>query len=168
MAIGTIDNAFAYENSSDYPIFVENNSIYAIIDTGSTALMISAIYYEALVYAIFEEAGDDDWNFTQGVVECSCQADLPSVWFQFDGAWIEARAVDYIYDYYGQDDRCILFIMPVNMPMHILGMPVFVDYYSVHEPVTGQVHWAPHTNSPKDTVVSGPIPTGKFLALGEV
>ena len=54
------------------------------------------------------------------------------------------------------------------MAMHILGMPVFVDYYSVHEPLTGAVHWAPHTNSPKDTIVSGPIPTEKFLTIGEV
>ena len=90
------------------------------------------------------------------------------MWFQFDEKWIEARPIDYIFDYYGEGDRCILFIFPTNSPMHILGMPVFVDYYSVHEPLTGKVLWAPHTNSPKSTVVSGPIPTGKFLTLGEV
>ena len=50
MAIGEISNAFAYENTDEYPIFVENNSIYAIIDTGSTALMFSGIYYESLIF----------------------------------------------------------------------------------------------------------------------
>ena len=159
VAIGEISNSFAYEQTPDYPIFVENNSMYAIIDTGSTALMFSSLYYESLIYKIFEYAGISDWTFAQGAVECACNAELPSIWFQFDNAWIEARPADYIWDAYGDDDRCILFILPTSMPMHILGMPVFVDYYSVHEPVTGKVLWAPHTNSPKDTVVTGPIPT---------
>ena len=61
VAIGDIANAWAYENSNDYGVFVQDNSIYAIIDTGSTALMISALYYEALVYAIFDYAQIDDW-----------------------------------------------------------------------------------------------------------
>ena len=72
-----------------------------------------------------------------------------------------------MYDYYG-NGRCILWILPTNMPMHILGMPVFVDYYSVHDPVAGTVDWAPHTNSPKDTVASGAAPTDQFLVIGEV
>lgn len=168
VAIGDISNGFAYENSSEYGTFVQDNSIYSIIDTGSTALMISALYFESLVYAIFNYAGIDDWSFSQGAVECSCSADLPSVYFQFDNAWIEAKPADYMFDYYQTGDRCILWILPTSMAMHILGMPVFVDYYSVHEPLTGAVHWAPHTNSPKDTIVTGPIPTGQYLTIGEV
>lgn len=73
-----------------------------------------------------------------------------------------------MFDYYGNNDRCFLWIVPTNSPFSIIGMPVFVDYYSIHEPKTGAVHWAPHTNSPKDTVVSGPAPTGKFLTIGEI
>lgn len=130
--------------------------------------MISALYFESLIYAIFDYAQDDDWQFSQGAIECSCQAQLPPIFFQFDGKWIEARPEDYIFDYYGQNDRCILWILPTNMPMHILGMPVFVDYYSIHDPVAGTVDWAPHTNSPKDTVLSGPVPTEQFLVVGEV
>jgi len=134
VAIGSIANAFAYENTSDYPVFIENNAIYSIIDTGSTALMISALYYESLIYEIFNYAGLDDWQFTQGgYVECSCNADLPPIWFQFDNKWIEVRATDYIWDYFETGDRCILFVLPTNMSMHILGMPLFIDYYSIHD-----------------------------------
>jgi len=168
VAIGEISNAYAYTATDEYPTFLENNSVYSIIDTGSTALMITALYYEDLIYKMFEYAGIEDWRFTQGVVECNCNADLPTLFFQIDGAWIEARSIDYVFDYYGENDKCILYIMPTNMPMHILGMPVFVDYYSVHEPLTGAVHWTPHTTSPKDTVQTGPIPTEKFFAIGEI
>lgn len=56
--------------------------------------------------------------------------------------------------------------MPMNSAMNILGMPVHVDYYTIHDPVTGIVTWAPHSNSPKSNIVSGPVPTGKTLRIG--
>ena len=66
IAIGTVGNAYNYENTSDYPIFQKDGSLYSIIDTGSTALVISALYYEALVTALFADAGIDDWQFVSG------------------------------------------------------------------------------------------------------
>lgn len=57
-----------------------------------------------------------------------------------------------MFDYEGQGVNCLLFIMPANMAMNILGMPVHVDYYTIHDPVKGTVNWAPHNNSPKDTI----------------
>ena len=64
--------------------------------------------------------------------------------------------------------NCLLFIMPANMAMNILGMPVHVDYYSIHDPVNGTVRWAPHNNSPKDTIQEGPVPPpNRLLKAGE-
>ena len=64
---------------------------------------------------------------------------------------------------------CIFFIMPVNLPMHILGMPLFVDYYTIHDPLTGTVQWAPHTSSLKDSLVSGNLPPkDQLITVGEV
>lgn len=42
--------------------------------------------------------------------------------------------------------------------MNMLGMPLFLDYYTVHDPETGKIGWAPHTGSEKDQVASGPLP----------
>jgi len=63
VAFGNIENAFAYTNTEDYPMFVEGNTVYSIIDTGSTAIMITALYYESLIVNLFAEAGIDDWSF---------------------------------------------------------------------------------------------------------
>jgi len=101
VAFGNESNAFAYENTDSFPNFVQDNSIYSIIDTGSTALVISKLYYESLIRNLFEEAGIDDWQYTQGVVLTRCWYDLPSIFFQIDGYWAEARAEDYMYDYFG-------------------------------------------------------------------
>ena len=155
VAIGTIENSFAYEPYPDLPAeLFKENSFYSIIDTGSTALTISVIYFESLIRNLFEYAKIDDWEYTQGVIvtKCKYEKSLPSIFFQIDGAWIEARARDYMFDYEGTGINCILYIMPANMAMNILGMPVHVDYYSMHDPVAGTVQWAPHSTSPKSAV----------------
>ena len=118
-------------------------------------MVICALYYESMIVELFKKADIDDWQFTQGVVLTRCKYNLPPVYFLIDGFWVEARAKDYLYDYAGDGDQCILFIMPVNSPMNIIGMPVFVDYYSIHDPTTGNVSWAPHTNSPKGDLEAG-------------
>ena len=43
--------------------------------------------------------------------------------------------------------------------MNILGMPVHVDYYTMHDPVRGTVDWAPHYKSPKSDVVRTSTPS---------
>lgn len=49
--------------------------------------------------------------------------------------------------------------------MNILGMPLHVGYYTVHDPVTGIVGWAPHTNSSKRSLSYSPVPTKRFLGI---
>ena len=63
IAFGTIDNAYAYEATPDYPGLVEGNTLYSIIDTGSTALVICALYYESIITKLFEAAQIDDWVY---------------------------------------------------------------------------------------------------------
>jgi hypothetical protein len=168
VAFGNIENAFAYTNTESYPNFIEGNTLYSIIDTGSTALVISALYYESLITNLFIEAGVDDWKYEQGLVVTPCNYSLPSVFFLIDKYWVEARAADYLYDYNGDGSECILFIMPVDSPINILGMPLFIDYYSIHDPITGIISWAPHSNSNKGEIQLGIIPTDKFLTISDM
>jgi len=86
----------------------------------------------------------------------------------FSQKWIEVNPKDYLFPVTEEGDMCIFFIMPVNLPMNILGMPLFVDYYTIHDPVQGTVGWAPHTSSLKESLVSGPIPPkSQLLEVGE-
>ena len=64
VAIGTIDNAFVYEEVPDMEVNIfQGNSFYSIIDTGSTALVISVLYYESLIQNIFDYAMVTDWSY---------------------------------------------------------------------------------------------------------
>lgn len=53
------------------------------------------------------------------------------------------------------------------MAMNIMGMPVFVDYYTIHDPVTGKVGYVPHNTSAKKDLEAGVASTTQFLEIGE-
>jgi len=64
VAIGTTDplNTYAWEGLAEYDTEVDN-AFYSIIDTGSTALMISSLYYESLVIKMMEKVPEVEWSF---------------------------------------------------------------------------------------------------------
>ena len=119
-----------------------------------------APYFESFITKIFEYAGVDDYEFNQfyGAVFTSCQYELPSIWVQVDGKWLEARSSDYLVP--GPIfDSCMVSILPSDMPLQVVGMPWFVDYYSVHDPVESKISWAPHTKSSKSDLIETEPPT---------
>lgn len=63
-------------------------------------------------------------------------------------------------DVSGNQDRsiCQLLILPSATPMHILGMPLFIDYYTVHDMDEGTIGFVPHSVSSKSQLVAGSDP----------
>ena len=52
--------------------------------------------------------------------------------------------------------------------MNILGMPLLMDYYSIHDAEAGTIGWAPHSKSNKLPVRSGgtvPSPQGNLIKI---
>lgn len=82
IAIGSISNAFVYGEYEDLPreVFYDN-ALYSIIDTGSTALVISVLYYEALINELFKSSGVTKWTYTQGAVFTPCESKLQPLFF---------------------------------------------------------------------------------------
>ena len=172
MAIGdfTIDeNVYSWQVTDEYTTINNQGGLYSIIDTGSTALMISALYYESLINKIFDAVPDTEWEFDSGIVLTECDVEYPSVYFMFDQKWIEVAPKDYVMQADDTGELCYFFILPVNMPLNVIGMPLFVDYYTIHDPLTGQIGWAPHAASNKDSLTRADSPsTARFLEIGEV
>ena len=135
-----------------------DNTFYSIIDTGSTALMISSLYYEAYIQQIMARVPDVFWEYKNDLVYTDCAAEFPKLWFMFDQRWLEVDPKDYVQPTDDSEETCILFILPIDLAMNILGMPLLVDYYSIHDPIKGTIGIAPHSASNKANVSSGPIP----------
>ena len=52
------------------------------------------------------------------------------------------------------------------MPYHILGLPIFQDYYTVHDMEYGRIGFAPHSTSRKQRLEAGSLPTQFLQAYG--
>jgi len=161
-------NSYAWAQLDGYTTWREDNSLYSIIDTGVPTIMISSVYYEALIKKIFASVSGASWQFDEsdGTVVTSCEHEWPSLFFMFDGRWIEAAGKDYVYALDARRAECSFYILPANMAMNIIGMPVLLDYYTIHDPATGKIGFVPHTTSDKSDVLAGVPPSSQFLQMG--
>ena len=157
------ENTFGWEYNDDYRrVSTMDHSIYTVFDTGSTAIMVSGMYYESFVRAIFARVEEGiNWFADDGIVYTECDATYPSIFFMFQERWIEVRPRDYIHIV--SDNTCIFLFLPNDQPFNILGMPIFNDYYTVHDPDAGTISWAPHNASTKDNLQPGVKPSGEQL-----
>ena len=53
--------------------------------------------------------------------------------------------------------------MPVNMAMNVIGMPAFVDYYTIHNPTNGIIGFVPTSQSLKTKLQKGSPSYGKWI-----
>ena len=90
-------------------------------------------------------------------MKTECDAAYPSLHFLFDGHWIETRPEAYLWEE-EDGETCTFLIMPVTSPTNMLGMPMFIDYYTVFDPTKTTIGWAPHKDSLKSPLVSGSLP----------
>ena len=152
-------NTYGWGPIDDYDAKSHNNkTIYSIFDTGSSSLMISSIYYDSLIEKIFEKVPDTSYSYGKNsVITTECDASYPSLFFMFDGSWIEVSPEHYLFQK-EDGEECTVLIMPVESPTIMLGMPLFIDYYTVFNPESATISFAPHKDSEKESLVSGPVP----------
>ena len=113
--------------------------------------MISQLYYDSLILKIMAQVPDVKWRYSDNFrVITECNANYPSIYFMFDNLWIETSPQDYLYTD-KMMNNCNFLIMPVDLPYNLLGMPIFIDYYTVFEPQSDTIGWAPHKDSAKES-----------------
>ena len=100
IGVGSTDpeDTYAYSPIKKHPDFVLNNAMYTIIDTGSSALIVSNYYFEDLIRLIFDKVGDDEYKFQGGYVYTRCYDNFPPLYFMFDDYWIEVLPEEYVWD----------------------------------------------------------------------
>lgn len=93
---------------------------------------------------------------------------MPKLFFMFDNSWLEIDPKDYLFQTDPVENECILFLLPTDLPYNVLGMPLFLDYYSVHDATNGLISFAPHVTSLKQQVLSADVPfENVILPFGE-
>ena len=100
---------------------------------------------------------ENEHELAQGYVMSKCYNDFPMLHFLFDQRWISVHQTDYVIDVSEAKDRslCVLLLSPGNHPFIVMGMPVYMNYYAVHEDSYDRIGFAPLVNSPKVDLVTG-------------
>ena len=73
-------NVWGYEEAPEY-VTVKNNAMYSVVDTGSSAINFSSLYYEDLIYKIYEKVGGNEYQFQQGLLLSKCYTNFPKLYF---------------------------------------------------------------------------------------
>ena len=66
----------------------------------------------------------------------------------------------YKWDYGGahEGEHCMILITPLDLPLNILGKPLMIDYYTMHDVDRGTIGWVPHSDSGKDNIIETEVP----------
>lgn len=82
----------------------------------------------------------------------------------FNTHWIQINPEEYLFDVSDLQDlsTCHLTIMSNNYGFFLMGIPVFMGYYTVHNMDDPSIGYIPIDSSSKSFLVAGTIPT-QFL-----
>lgn len=148
----TVNNTYKYKGGE----------VYSIMDSGTSALLLTSDFFIAIVQHYMARAGITGYKILFGKVFLSCYSpdDLPSLYFQFSGYWIEIHPRDLFIDVSQSQNGglCMMLIQKNSYPFNLFGAPMLRGYYTTHDPVKSIISFVPTPNSPKLPLPSGPIP----------
>ena len=89
---------------------------------------------------------------------------MPDLHFMFDKKWLTVKRDDYQVDVSESQDGslCLLKIKESENPFLVMGLPLYVDYYAVHDDSEGFMAFASHKRSAKTNPSWGTVSTRDF------
>ena len=90
---------------------------------------------------------------------------MPDLHFMFDKKWLTVKRDDYQVDVSESQDGslCMLLLKESETrPFLVMGLPLYVDYYSVHDDQGGFMAFASHKRSAKPSPSWGTVSTRDF------
>ena len=156
-ALGSPDNSWAWGSVKGQTDTIDGGEVYSIFDTGSSAIIFPKYYFEGVLFEIFKEMGGDEYEVADGYVISKCYDDFPMLYFLFNTNWVAVDPADYVIDISEQQDKsiCVLLLSQSDAAFFVMGLPVYMDYYTVHDDTKGLIGFAPRAGSTKEKLRSG-------------
>ena len=121
------ERIYAFENVDKYASTIQDNAMYTFFDSGVSSLMIAGMVFDDLIQKIFADGGETEYEIIEGTVLAPCSYAFPTLYFQFEGYWLQVPREDYVLDVStGEDESaCSLLLTAIDAPFNIMGLPVF-------------------------------------------
>lgn len=163
-AIGSPSNSWAWGSVKGQSQTIQDGEVYSMFDTGATAIIFPKYYFQQVIMEIFSEMGGNEYEISSGYVITKCYEDFPSLHFLFNDKWVAVDPADYVVDISENQDRsiCVLLLSESDIAFFIMGLPVYMDYYTVHDDEANKIGFAPRTGSSKEKLRTGERPE-RFL-----
>ena len=106
----------------------------------------------------------DEYELANGYVVTKCYDDYPPVFFLFDEKWVGVYPDEYVVDISDRQDRslCVLLMTEGDQPFFVFGLPIYMDYYTVHDAENNRIGFVPHSESDKAPLSPGFQPNRIF------
>ena len=160
-ALGSTTNSWAWGSVKGETDTISSGEVYSMFDTAASAIIFPKFYFEQVLYEIFNSMGGDEYELADGYVISKCYEDFPIVYFLFNDKWLAVDPADYVVDISERQDRsmCVLLLSQSDAAFFIMGLPVYMDYYTVHNDSDNRIGFVPRAGSNKETLQTGGKPT---------
>ena len=109
---------------------------------------------------------DREFELKDGYVVSKCYEDFPEIHFLFGDHWVSVYSDEYVVDISEKQDRsiCALLFGQGDQPFLVMGLPTYMDYYTVHDETNNQIGFVPHKDSTKTPLEKGEQPSRAFAS----
>ena len=134
--------------------YIKNGHIYSIFDSSSATIQIPDAIFDDFLDALNIEAGKTyKQTYEENVgMYVPCGLAYPDLHFLFDRTWLQVLPSDYVKDVSDTQDgsQCLMLITRgQDLPFLVMGLPLFVGYYTVHDDTKSRLGFVPHLGSAK-------------------
>lgn len=163
-AIGSTSRGHRWGSVKGSSQTVSDGSIYSIFDSGASALIFPKAFFKRYLKELFKFTEDNEYEVNSGYVLTRCYDDFPTLYFMFDNKWVAIAPQEYVVDISDNQDRsmCVLLMSKGSNNLFVFGLPLFMDYYTVHDDDNDRLGFVPHDTSAKAPLFSGKQPTRIF------
>ena len=109
----------------------------------------------------------DEYELASGYVMSKCYDDFPILYFMFGNKWVSIEPEEYVIDISDLQDRsiCVLLLGEGQQSFFIMGLPLYMNYYTIHDETNSRIGFVPHSTSTKGALQQGEQPNRAFKSL---
>lgn len=163
-AIGSTKKGYRWGSIDGAARTLSDGEMYSIFDTGASAILLPKAFFKNFLTELYKGMAGKEFEVNSGYVISKCYEDFPTLYFMFDNQWLSIAPSEYVVDISADKDRslCILLLSQGKSDLAVMGLPIFMDYYTVHDEDEGRLGFAPRAGSSKPNLVRGKQPSKVF------
>lgn len=130
-AFGDLSNSYTVPDLQTS--YIKDGEVYTIFDSASPSIQVPDPLFDPFIREILILAGITSYDTSNGLLLSKCSDKMPDLHFMFERRWLTVQPRDYVVKVDKEGTECMILLERGEAPFVILGLPLYVGYYSVHD-----------------------------------